>query len=434
MTHSSERTGGLSRRDFMVLAGAAAATASLAGGGRAFAQAAQLKFWDMPWGSPAYNAAAKDLLASYQPAAGLPGATYQIIQWSNFFQTFASALASNTGPALSTGGAFQAFQFADQGQIAFADNVIAGFKKSGLYDDFLPGTVDALKTPSGYVGVPWQIDMRIVWYRKSLLEKAGVQPPTDWKSWLEVGKALKKIGIYGFAIGAGANNNLGNQAMISLMINNGGGLFDENGKPDALNPRNIEAMDFVREMANEGIIDPGSVAYSSDNLNTMWTSGKGAIGYNTPGLDINLGDTSGEYQVMDPPTGPHGDKGSLYFVNNIMMYKNNPSQAGTEALVTWYVQNMHTLWQKGAVPQLPVLKSIVATPEFQANKQFAKIIAEWQPISKPQSALSPYSFAAMASIDGAQMLFDLTQTMLPGKTDSKTALQALQTNLESVMS
>ena len=88
----------------------------------------------------------------------------------------------------------------------------------------------------------------------------------------------------------------------------------------------------------------------------------------------------------------------------------------------------------GAVPQLPVLKSIVATPEFQANKQFAKIIAEWQPISKPQSALSPYSFAAMASIDGAQMLFDLTQTMLPGKTDSKTALQALQTNLESVMS
>ena len=433
MTNASERHLGLSRRDFLILAGSAAAAAAV-GASPALAQSAPLKFWDMPWGAPAYNAGVKDLLASYAPAAGLPGATYQTIQWSNFFQTFASALASNTGPALSTGGAFQAFQFAQQGEIAYADNVIDGFKKSGIYDDFLPGTIDALKTPDGYVGVPWQIDMRIIWYRKSLLEKAGVRPPTDWKSWLEVGKSLKKIGIFGFAAGAGANNNLGNQAMISLMINNGGGLFDENGKPDALNPRNIEAMDFVRELANEGIIDPASVAYSSDNLNNMWTSGKGAIGYNTPGLDQDLGDTSGEYAVMDPPTGPHGDKGSLYFVNNIMMYKNNPSQPGTEALVTWYVQNMHTLWQKGLVPQLPVLKSIVASKEFQANAAYAKIIKEWQPVSKPQSARSPYSFAAMASIDGAQMLFDLTQTMLPGKTDSKDALQALQTNLDSVMS
>jgi multiple sugar transport system substrate-binding protein len=432
MTNASRSHRGLSRREFIALSGSAAAAVAM-GGKSAFAQSAPLKFWDMPWGAPAYNNGAKTLVESSKPAAGLPTASYQTIQWANFFQTFASALASNTGPAVSTGGAFQVFQFADQGQIAYADNVIEGFKKSGFYDDFLPGTIEALKTPAGYVAVPWQIDMRIVWYRKSILEKAGTQPPTDWKSWLETGKALKKIGAFGFATASGASDNIGQQALIALMINNGGGLFDEHGKPDALFDRNVEAMEFVREMASEGLIDPASIAYTSDNLNTMWSSGRGAIGYNTPGLDQNLGDTSGEYQVLSPPTGPHGDKGTLSYINNIMMYKESPSQAGSEAFLTWYVQNLHSLWQKGIVPQLPVLKSIAATPEFQASTSFAKIIKEWQPVGKPYSARSPYSFSQLATVDSGPVLNDFAQTILGGKTDAKTALQALQKTLESAM-
>ncbi len=57
-----------------LLAGSAAAAAAV-GAGPALAQSAPLKFWDMPWGAPAYNAGVKDLLASYAPAAGLPGAS-----------------------------------------------------------------------------------------------------------------------------------------------------------------------------------------------------------------------------------------------------------------------------------------------------------------------------------------------------------------------
>lgn len=423
----------LSRRHFMALAGATAAAAALPGH-PVFAQDTVLKFWDMPWGPPSYTEGAKALVESYKPADGLPGVSYQAIQWSNFFQTFASALASNTGPAVSTGGGFQAFQFADQGQIAYADNVIESFKQSGFYDDFLPGVIDALKTPAGYVAVPWQIDGRVIWYRKSILEQAGVQPPTDWASWLEAGKALSKIGAYAFATASGPGNNIGQQALVALMINNGGGLFNEEGRPDALFDRNVEAMDFVREMAGAGAIDPASIAYTSDNLNTMWSSGKGAMGINTPGLGQNLGDTTGEYQVLSPPAGPHGDKGTLFYVNNIMMYNGTPSQAGSEAFLSWYVQNMHTLWDTGVLPQLPVLKSIVATPQFQANASFAKIISEWQPVGKPYSARSQYSFSQLATVDSGPVLNDFAQTMLAGKTDSKTALQALQSNLESAMS
>ena len=105
--------------------------------------------------------------------------------------------------------------------------------------------------------MPWQLDARIVWYNKALLEKAGVEAPTDFESWITAGKALKKIDVFGFGIGTGAGNNLGSHSMVALMIMNGGGLFTPDGKPDCVTDRNIEAMDFVRQLVSEGIIDPG---------------------------------------------------------------------------------------------------------------------------------------------------------------------------------
>ena len=69
-----------------------------------------------------------------------------------------------------------------------------------------------------------------------------------------------------------------------------------------------------------------------------------------------------------------GDKGALYFPNNIMMYKNTPSQSGSEAFLTYYYQNMKTLWTQKTGIGLPPLKSIAATPEFADDPNNVKII------------------------------------------------------------
>ena len=169
-------------------------------------------------------------------------ASYQIIQWNNFYQTFSSAIASKTGPAVSTGGGFQAIQFEQQGQIAYADKAIEKLKSNGQFNDFLPGVLDPFKSDKGYVAVPWQLDMRVFWYRKSLFEKANVALPTDWPSLLEAGKALKKVGAFGFTTGAGAGNNYANHSMIMMMVNNGGGVFNKDGELDLLNDRNVPSL------------------------------------------------------------------------------------------------------------------------------------------------------------------------------------------------
>jgi multiple sugar transport system substrate-binding protein len=421
---------GLSRRSFLGMAAAASTVPLLAacgvgstsGGG----SGSSIKFWDMAWGTTAYNAAAEKLARSYKPATNLPSVTYQTTQWTNSYQTFAAALSSKTGPALSTGSGYQAFQFAAQNAIAYADNALGTMKSNGLYDDFLPGLIDDMKTPGGYVGVPWQMDVRVMWYRKSLLAKAGVDVPTDWDSFLAAGKALAKIGVSGFGVAAGPASNLGEEVILSMLINNGGGLFDEQQQPNAVTDRNVETLDFIREMVSAGITQPGAVSYSVDNLNSQWKTQKVGMGIMQAGFPASIGENNDDLAVTSPLVGPHGDKGALFYVNNIMMYKESPSQAGSEAFLIWYLQNMKSLWTQNVVPALPVLKSITEMAEFKRDSENVKIIDEWEPICKPFSFLSKSTWPAVASVEASSAFHDFTQVVLQGKTDSKTILTNLQ--------
>src|ERR1700712_5030596 len=148
-------TPGVSRRGFLKYAGltarAVALGATLGACGRKSSApcgsgGGSLKFWDQPGGTAAYTKLAKQITEEYKPASGLPAATYQTIQWANFTQTYSSAVASKTGPAVSSGGGLQAFQFAEQGAIAYADPLIAKWTSSGFINDFLPGLVETFKT------------------------------------------------------------------------------------------------------------------------------------------------------------------------------------------------------------------------------------------------------------------------------------------------
>jgi multiple sugar transport system substrate-binding protein len=432
--------GGVTRRGFLGLAGAAIAApalaacnvsgnsgASKAGGGGA------LKFWDMPWGTPAYNELGKKIITGYNPAQGSGKATYQIIQWNGFYQTFSSAIASKTGPAVSSGAGFQAFQFADQGQIAYADNFIEGLKKDGTYDDFLPGVIDTMKTDKGYVAVPWQTDVRPFWYNKALLDQAGAKVPTTWDELLAAGKALKKIGASGFATGSGADNNLGAHTMVAMMVNNGGGLFDPDGKPDCVTDANIQAMTFVRGLANEGIIDAGAVSYTIDNLDSQWKNKKAGIGIHTPGLAARAGTVGKDLHVMDPLKSPTGTVAGLFFVNNLMMYTNTPSQEASEAFLKYYLGQIHTYWQNPVGVAVPVLKSIASADYYAKDPNQVAIVEKWMPVCKTYAAKKTQSFAALAAVDGGQPLAQFAQAMLQGKTDPKAALTTLQQGLESIV-
>lgn len=426
----------LNRRTFISLTGGAAAAGLLAACGSGSGGSGNgLKFWNMPWGNTSFNPTDKKIATAYQPSGGGPKVTYQVIQWANFTQTFSSAVASNTGPAVSSGGGTQAFQFESQHMIAYADNLLDSWKKNGLYDDFLPGLIEAMKVKKGYAAVPYNLDMRVLWYNKSLLEKAGTQAPTDWQSFLNACAALKKIGVYGYGTGAGAGAFTGSHVLVSWMINNGGGLFDENQKPNCITKENIDAINFVLELVKKGYVDPASSTYTSANVQTQWKAKKFGMGFDTGGLADNVGGTVGPDLVVGSPlTGPTGKKGALYFPNNIMMYKNTPGQKDSEAFLTYYFKHMAPLWTKSTGIGLPPLKSIAQTKEFKASPNNVKIINEWQPISHTWAAPGGEAlFLNVTTVDGTPAMDTFAQSVLGGRTTAKSALQALQSAIKSKM-
>ena len=140
-----------------------------------------LQFWDMIWGGPEYIDTGKALVAQFNQEHPDITVTYRSVPWTNWYQTFLTAIGSGTAPDISTGAGYQAVQFYDQDAILPIDDVISQLKAEGKLDDFLPATVDVLKYKDHYVALPWAIDIRIWYYRKDLLEQAHVQPPTSWQ-------------------------------------------------------------------------------------------------------------------------------------------------------------------------------------------------------------------------------------------------------------
>ncbi|MGN6744262.1 MAG: ABC transporter substrate-binding protein [Amnibacterium sp.] len=433
---------GFTRRTLLAGAGGIAAATLLAAcssgggkGGSGGGSSQPISFWNMPWGGTTFNPMDQKITTSYKPKSGLPSVKYQEIQWANFTQRFSTAVASNTNPAISSGGGTQAFLFESQGKIAYADHLYETWKKNGIYDDFLPGLVDTLKTKNGYAAIPYNLDMRVFWYNKSILDSVGAQPPTSWTEFEAVCKKLKAKGIYGYGTYSGAGGFTGFHNLVSHMINNGGGLFDSSQNPACVTDANIQAMDWVIGLVKNGYVDPRAGTYTAQNAQDQYKAKKFGMGFDTAGLAQNVGGAVGNDLVVGSPlTGPSGGKGALFFPNNIMMYKHNPSQEGTEAFATYYYQNMKPLWTKKTGIGLPVLKSIASDPVFASDKNFQTTIKEWQPISKTWGAPGQNTvFLNVTAVDGTAPGTTFTQAILSGNTTAKQALTTLQQSLEAAI-
>jgi multiple sugar transport system substrate-binding protein len=83
-----------------------------------------LQFWDMIWGGPEYIDTGKALVAQFNQDHPDITVTYRSIPWTNWYQTFVTAIGSGTAPDLSTGAGYQAVQLYDQGAILPIDDLI----------------------------------------------------------------------------------------------------------------------------------------------------------------------------------------------------------------------------------------------------------------------------------------------------------------------
>jgi multiple sugar transport system substrate-binding protein len=389
---------------------AACALAALTGGASA---QATLNFWDQIWGPPEYIDTAKKLVDQFNRENPKIQVKYRSIPWSNWYQTYATAIASGTAPDISTGAGYQAVQFTSMEAIRPMDDVIADMKQSGDLDDFFPGSVEKLKFDGHYVALPWNLDIRVWFYRKDMLAAAGVRPPTDWKEFRAAAKALTKDGKYGVV---GSGDTGGMHYILSFLLNNGGGLFTPTRELNLDSDRNREAITFYSDLVKDGSVHPASAGYDSDQRRRAFLQGQAAMMLDGPGfLDTVPADQRANYGMLEPLTGPHGDKGTVFWVNNIMIYQQTKYPEETKTFLKWWSKNQKPLWTEGHVRSLPARLSIAKDPFFQQSDVRRIAIDDYIPIGKTTGTASPSIFPKLNAVEGDGVMMSLVQEILQAK-------------------
>ena len=281
------------------------------------------------------------------------------------------------------------------------------------------------------MALPWAIDIRVWYYRKDLLEQAHVQPPANWQELKAAAKALTddKAGRYGLVA---CGDTLGSQWIFTLILNNGGGLFTPDKKPDLGSERNLEALRFLSDLVQSRLINPASAGYKDEDELSAFSQGTGAITLHAPGASGRLTKIADKIGILKPLVGPHGDQGTVFWVNNIMLYKQGKHPAEAKEFLQWWSEHQKDLWTKGNVSQLPVRKSFVADPFFQNNPELKFILENYVPVAKTTATHATEIFPKLNDVEGEGVMQTLMQSLLQGK-DVDSSVKAASGRLKSIM-
>ncbi|WP_225812295.1 ABC transporter substrate-binding protein [Streptomyces spinosus] len=182
----------ISRRDLLAAgAGAGVLTACGSNTGRGGGgPGPQLTQWYHQYGEPGTERAVRRYAAGF-------GRARVSVQWrpGNYDQQTAAALLTDSGPDVFEVNGPTLDQIRG-GQVLDLTDLVREVK-----DDFNPAVL-APKTHEGRVyGIPQVIDMQMLYYRKSLLEDAGVEPPATLDALVDAAHRLTTGKVKGLFLG-----------------------------------------------------------------------------------------------------------------------------------------------------------------------------------------------------------------------------------------
>lgn len=193
------------RRSVLAGGGAAAAAALLAacggntgrggssssGSGSGSGGGSGLSQWYHQYGEKGTQQAVKRYAADYPDAS-------VSIQWipGNYDQKTASALLTDSGPDVFEYGNGPSIDMITGDQVVPVTDLLGDAK-----DDFTPSLLDRMSYDGDLYAIPQVTDMQMLVYRTSMLEKAGIEPPTSLDSLVAAAGELTTNDVKGLFLG-----------------------------------------------------------------------------------------------------------------------------------------------------------------------------------------------------------------------------------------
>ncbi len=238
-----------------------------------------------------------------------------------------------------------------------------------------PGTINGQK-----MAVPVEQRVFLLWYRKDLLEAAGVKPPKTTKEMIDVGKALNKGNIQGVVIPLASARNTGLVEWFYPMLWAGGGdMFDAKGSPTFNGEAGVRATQFLADLTRGGAMPQDVIADTYDTVTDKYKAGR--IALMTLGshrvVTVREGGKFGENLQTMPLPGYASDKPAPAHVMGwgVMMGKDCQHREEAWKLIEHFISPQTQLNHAKMTGELPSRKSPYQDAWFQGKD--AAEVRQW---------------------------------------------------------
>ncbi len=307
--------------------------------------------------------------------------TIETFSWGEFYTKWTTGLATGQVPDLSTALPNHVVEMIDADAIVPLNDLIGKIGKDRFYEAPLREMTIDDKT----YAVPLYSHAQVMWIRKDLLEKAGLQVPKTWDELYATAKALTNAPEqYGLSVPMGLGDLMATRFLNFYVRSAGETLLTKDGKANLTSKAAIDGINYWVKMYKE-ISPKDSVNFKVLDQATLYYQGITAFDFNS-GFQIG-GVNTNSPQLMEfidaapLPMINANDKRQGVETSNIPMvvWKKGSNQDISKAFIEFlyekdrYVKFLHSV----PAGMLPAFKDITSDPAYLNNdtmKKFANAV------------------------------------------------------------
>jgi multiple sugar transport system substrate-binding protein len=271
------------------------------------------------------------------------------------------------------------------------------------------------------IGMPYSLDFRGTEVDMSMLKKAGIAtPPGTWADVLTAARAVKKAGVVKYPIGLPLKILEGTSTpWYALVRSSGGQILTPAGKP-AFDSGGVgqAALEFIHTAYSEGLIDPGSIGLSDQQVGDNFAAGQSAMVLSTgPGGNAQFTDptkskiSKDQLQFTHVPGANDATGPTVSLEEALSIPKASKHAEAAAEFITWWMQPAQLIAayhdpNMGLLPpSQTALQQLAASGKLADSKTILALAPNIQPVipGGTPTWYSKFSSAAASTIQSVAL-------------------------------
>jgi multiple sugar transport system substrate-binding protein len=296
-----------------------------------------VKLWIMPNG-PQPKEDMEAALAPFTEETGIK-VDVEVVDWGVQLDRIRNAAVSGEGPDVTQAGTTQVPFFAALGGFEDLSGRVEDIGGEGAYPDGVWQTTQ-VADQDGVWSAPWFTEARSIYYRKDILEKAGVDEATAFQDWDSLRATLEAIkekvpGIEPFGTPGKKAFDLVHHVMPFVWDAGGAELTEDNSASAINSPEAVTGVSFFADLVKDGLADPSQLERDGTQVENQFKGGKIAVWMGGPWVlgsiprddDTNwVPAARNNVGVAPMPAGPNGDAYTFVGGSNLMMFQSSENK------------------------------------------------------------------------------------------------------------